>query len=205
MRERPISFSPDMVRAILEGRKTQTRRPVQLCDLMAIRRGDAEHYRGVPVTHTVERCLKDVGTAGLLELCPGLPGDRLWVKEPFREAGCTGVSAVGSGHVEMDADWLEYRADGHSDNCKWKPAIRMKREDSRILLEITNVRVERLQDIEGKREDVIAEGFDPRQMTFTGLPLDFAETWNRLYAKRPGLQWAANPWVWVIEFRRVEG
>ena len=166
MNEKPILFSGEMVRAILDGRKTQTRRVItekwQQC----------ESPEDQPQT--------------FVSWCPyGQPGDRLWVKETFAMA----IPAGASIHAERKP---VYRADGEV-VPKWKPSIFMPRWASRITLEIVNVRVERLQGIGGT--DAFAEG----GFTVT----QFIELWNSINASR-GYGWDANPWVWIIEFKRIE-
>ena len=146
-KERPIIFSGPMIRAILEGRKTQTRRIVK------------------------PNCLS--------KLSPyGRTGDRLWVRETW------GHNPEGPGYV--------YRSDGDFDmkfhGDRWRPSIHMPRWASRITLEVTGVRVERLQDI--NEEDALAEGVEHA----------FRSLWESING--PG-SWDANPWVWVVEFRRV--
>lgn len=173
MKERPILFSGEMVRAILDGRKTQTRRVIK--------------PQGEPYT------IEDVDVLK----CPyGIPGDRLWVRETFAD-----LRGMGFGHK-----WA-YRADtpegSESDRIRigygvrWKPSIHMPRWASRITLEITDIRVERVQDItyiDAKAEGVEYEkGYtDPREA--------FATLWNSINAKRD-YGWAMNPWVWIIEFK----
>jgi hypothetical protein len=195
MKERPILFSGPMVRAILEGRKTQTRRVVK-------RQGDMEfdpadpHFGPYWLSYATEADGEDAKVR-----CPyGVPGDRLWVRETFAEnAGTAGgivyradVGDSCHGVARLDLKCQEWTH--HVD--RWRPSIFMPRRFSRILLEITGVRVERLQDISD--DDCRAEGYDrshafPREW--------FARLWASING--PG-SWAANPWVWVVSFRRVE-
>ena len=199
MKERPIIFSDEMVRAILAGEKTQTRRvmkpqPVNLVDAIQ------------------------------WEKCPqGIPGDRLWVRETWAAPGY--LDHRKPSDIE---DWnpILYRADGFiarqfavdknwlsSMFGRWRPSIFMPRWASRINLEIVNVRVERLQDI--SEEDAKAEGVSAVMRDSGGcLPWGewveipsyydgFVETWDRINAKR-SCGWDTNPWVWVIEFQVKE-
>ena len=198
MTERPILFSAPMVRAILNGNKTQTRRVVKG---MALRWLRPDHF-------TPEfTALPENG------LCPyGQPGDRLWVRETFQRF-------TDDGEILYKADPAGFEAmnEYKRDECleaRWRPSIHMPRRFSRISLEITAVRVERLQEI--SEADARAEGamfHDGGQIGHSGWRHDysdvhadarssFARIWNNING--PG-SWDKNPWVWVIEFRRVEG
>lgn len=176
MKERPILFNGEMVRAILEGRKTQTRRVVKDCYLMG---GPPEDY--------------------LLSRCPfGQPGDRLWVRETFFSFRHARVFSTAS-HIVYRADYSGQQAEDDATECHgWKPSIHMPRWASRISLEITDVRVERLDDI--SNADCFAEGL-PSDTT-KGNRTWFSDLWEEINGKG---SWAANPWVWVIEFRKLEG
>lgn len=192
MKERPILFSAPMVRAILDGRKTQTRR--------------AAKPRGNPSTlldgsWSDEYVLDPDNRDWLMRDFPyGQPGDRLWVKEtffdttPFRDAPLFG------GRTSP----IAYRADGEFIGChKWKPSIYMPRSVSRILLEVTGVRIERLQNI--SEADAEAEGVDfLRQVPDADETLTARQLYECLWdgINRDG-SWDANPWVWVVEFRRI--
>ena len=212
MKERPILFSAPMVRAILAGTKTQTRRVVNLP-------ADAKHVcYWAPPSGRSESGYADPGVnywtpdpagetdSNHLNPCPyGQPGDRLWVREAFMhepadycwEASvsipCRPASTV------YRADYPEFKP-GEG----WKPSIHMPRHLSRILLEVTSVRVERLQDI--SEADAVAEGVD-----FAGhtdeIMHDYSpdERFSMLWESINGAgSWNENPWVWVVEFRRVE-
>jgi len=188
-RERPILFNGDMVRAILEGRKTMTRRVMK-------------HQPG-EVTAVGRPLFFQDGDTGrrVSPKCPyGQPGDHLWVRETFAdEAGDT---------RKYLGDHIYYRADGDGVDLQdgfWTPSIHMPRWASRITLEVTGVRVERLQDI--SEEDAQAEGAEPKLCT--GYPYHnppsthtngFCQLWESING--PG-SWDANPWVWVVEFRRL--
>ena len=191
MKERPILFSAEMVKAILDGRKTMTRRVCKYQPSMSVRKagsmwgikgGDALWHFGHKIVS-----------------CPyGQPGDRLWVRETF--GVCTFCGKVGAYRATPtgecgDACWACNRTIE-----KWKPPIFMPRWASRIALEITAVRVERVQDIGD--EDAEAEGLS---WCNAASPRDkFQCLWNSLNAKR-GYGWDANPWVWVLSFKRVKG
>jgi hypothetical protein len=219
VRERPILFSGEMVRAILEGRKVQTRRVFKEPE---------------PLSEGCEWCFHEA-TDGRWELgavhpngdgslhsylsCPyGRPGDRLWVRESI---------ALVSNHYEpshggawgRDYAASVYQADGEltlADAWPWKrhvlPSIHMPRGLSRITLEVTDVRVERLQEISG--EDAKAEGLSWVAPTY-GVPgvsqswhadprESFRALWDSINGGRSGCSWEDNPFVWVVSFRRVE-
>lgn len=186
MRERPILFSGPMVRAIIEGRKTVTRRvakPVKHPDLGNIYTPGALVLENEP-QHVIDRA------------CPyGQPGDRLWVRETFAVYGDKKMYAI------------HYRADRpHHVGQKgmgYKPSIHMPRWASRILLEITAVRVERLHEM--KAADYIAEGCPGGHDSIPGYNYSACpgEHFRHIWEATGG-DWAANPWVWVVEFKRVE-
>ena len=231
MRERPILFSAPMVLAILEGRKTMTRRALNERDL------------------AVFAAAADLGECGrFLEgesitpgdrknhsmLCRyGDPGDRLWVRETFQPILADGVDP-GAANYKTGSGWrasypatdgriefYDLNEEGLSDRCK--PAIHMPRWASRTLLEITSTRVERLQEI--TEEDAAAEGVelahpgtpsswykdyaaskaaDALQDPYHGLMPSAYDSFASLWASINGIDsWDANPWVWVVEFRRV--
>jgi len=201
MKERPIIFSADMVRAILEGRKTQTRRVVKG---LGSKLGD-EYMTELSNGELVET----------VTLCPyGQPGDRLWVRETWRP--CQTPTHGDSMCVEFAAS--DYCMAGHLttlNRTSWKPSIHMPRWASRIALEIVNLRVERVQDVSDA--DIEAEGVTVKHDTVppcgcidipnrgrvysTALGC-FAKLWDSINAKR-GYDWSSNPWVWVIEFKQV--
>lgn len=217
MRERPIPFSAPMVRAILAGTKTQTRRAVKPAPQMVTDRS-IRPWEG--------------DQAALLQLllqskrgCPyGEPGDQLWVREAFRftdvfdaDSPCrVGERCVNAGyrkpwaplHFEADgqrANWQHTGTpphDGPPQPGKLRPSMFMPRWASRILLEIISVKVERLQEISD--EDSLAEGIYPTSAgLYPGSPrAAYQKLWEQING--PG-SWAANPWVWVIEFKHEVG
>lgn len=209
MKERPILFSGSMVRAILSGDKTQTRRVVGH-DAFAICSDDEWSARKAhpDMPNPKFKFFDKAGRAFALKCPYGEPGDRLWVRETFAHffAGqspeaCMYLADAGTNRFmtakdETDAKekWTGF----------WKPSIHMPRWASRITLEITGVRVERLEVM--SRKDAIAEGMDnkgPLNDYGTGaIERDsFAKLWDSINAKKH--PWSSNPWVWVIEFRQV--
>lgn len=206
MKERGIIFNAEMVRAILDGRKTQTRRVMKVQPML---NGD----RWEVYSASVEKGNKSIPVTpwGSIENnCPfGKVGDRLWVRETWRkfdfsdECGC---SEYPCGCPENGA--IMYRATQDDGESKWRPSIHMPRRYSRITLEITDVRVERLNDI--SRSDAIAEGAPPSHPTIDAISREcgfpdfsrswFGQTWWHIYGKK---NWQDNPWVWVIEFKRI--
>lgn len=240
IKERGMIFNGEMVRAILEGRKTQTRRIMKPQPESCPRGG---HWWPSNVFKTMlhiegEMQNGEGGWGGLVgDACPfGDVGDRIWVREtwgcvsheldedgriqswtPDRPATAIHEMPFGngyySGHVIYAADgvftWGD--DDGYEDgrSC-WKPSIHMPRAASRILLEITDVRVERLNDISD--EDAKAEGvpksnkFPDTYLTpkgdFADADIAFQRLWESIYGEE---SWQDNPWVWAIEFKRIEG
>ena len=192
MKECPIIFNDEMVRAILDGRKTMTRRPVKgvMPDNGLWLKKPTKTRSGI-TTHVMD--------APKHGLCPfGAVGDRLWVQETFGDCGVRFV----------------YRADGAACQVKrWTPSIHMPRWASRITLEITDVRVERLQDItdgDARAEGVPEAGgllpeYPGTYLTpkgdFASARVAFQRLWESIYGDDG---WDANPWVWVIAFRRVD-
>jgi hypothetical protein len=186
--ERPILMSAPMVRAILDGRKTQTRRIVKP-QLIA--------QKGSLVTKAAE-IWQLFGWA-----CPyGSHGDRIWVKETWRVASvCDNVPIE---HIRGEKAYagIRYIADNPTDlSGKTRPSIFMPRWASRITLEITEVRVQRLQDI--CKNDVIAEGtpgFELEKTSEDEARACYRELWKSINGKG---SWEKNPWVWVLTFKRL--
>ena len=211
MKESPILFSGPMVRAILEGRKTQTRRVIKFPKHTYDPIGEASWIKSVHQDGGGNWVAWSTAEPGLAEFTKkaypngegfkclyGVPGDRLWVRETFAEAG--------HDLITYKADGTTRQVDRELDNktSQWRPSIFMPRWASRITLEITSIGVQRLQDI--TEADAIAEGVtlpsNPVTM-YPGIYRDaYAHLWDSLNAKR-GHSWATNPWAWVIEFRKV--
>lgn len=196
-REHPILFSGPMARAILEGRKSVTRRVVKPQPVV----GDGGCWYPEPPRKTAHRARHYANDAHLRkglarDFCPyGTPGDRLWVRETW------GKLDMGSVCYRAD-DEPAVPADG-----RWRPSIHMPRWASRITLEVTEVRVQRLQEI--SEEDAKAEGVEAVPFCKAGRPdgMEHVEAfeglWTDINGKRPGCSWDANPFVWVISFRRL--
>jgi hypothetical protein len=205
-KERPILFSGEMVRQILAGKQTQTRRVVFKNSCI------------IPPLNAY-RCVY------------GKPGDRLWVRETWATSvGCdtkkpSTLETPGNGYgwpVWFLADnsvwWRGAKAGGPSFTTrgKWRPSIHMPRWASRITLEVVNVRAERLKDI--SEEDARAEGVEKKRCQYdldepcrhckpycpANTIAQFKELWDSINGKKPGRAWADNPWVWVVEFKVAE-
>ncbi|AVG17804.1 hypothetical protein CFN79_19090 [Chromobacterium vaccinii] len=206
IKERPIQFSADMVRALLAGAKTQTRcivKPQPTVTEPQLRELDA-WIDGFTLSQQVDGAWQH----GFVDAqCPyGEPGDRLWVQETWRKVSAEcGCSEAPCG-CPKPGD-IVYRATQDDGDLKWRPSIHMPRAASRILLEVTNVRIEQLQEI--READALAEGVNSCE---DGLETDgyyyapeelYSMLWTKIYGwGNDG--WNANPWVWVIEFKRVE-
>jgi hypothetical protein len=197
-KERPIPFSGPMVRAILDRRKTQTRRVVKNPENYGCPTGDCPHG-------TQRECRQSMNESDVLADGPfGKPGDRLWVRESWYY-DIPPHKLPSKRPADFEPDHLYFRADGECcqqiPECqcaevgkpRWRSSFFLPRWASRITLEVTGVRAERLQDI--TEEDAIAEGF--------ASVAEFMAYWDTLNAKRS--PWSANQWVWVVDFKRVEG
>lgn len=226
MNEKPILFSGEMVKAILAGTKTQTRRMIktqppgwatfvqEIKSLLHCKPGwhpigifqwSEEQTPGEPLKSLRRWPYNNDEERDYAIPCPyGQRGDRLWVRETF---GITRCTDHGWNHgmfrgplpKEKPANYFPYYRATHNGVGNWRPSIHMPRWASRITLEITGVRVERLQDIsrgdamdEGCPFPNMAQGDDPRKW--------YADLWNSING--PG-SWDATPWVWVIEFKRL--
>mgnify|MGYP001282234237 CR=1 FL=1 len=236
MKERPILFNAEMVRALLDGRKTQTRRTVKprVEELIRCHAGDPGEECEVSFLHNTWQdddrkehgpewlCYaEDCPEEGVIPIgqCPyGQPGDRLWVRETWQGPLLEEGGDYPDGYHSPEC--CEYAADGGpapefvtpDDEVvqRWRPSIHMPRWASRITLEIVSVRVERLQEI--SEEDAKAEGIRRQQTTGwfsvpgvdgagTSARAAFALLWQSINGPD---SWDANPWVWVVEFKRVD-
>jgi len=201
MAEKPIIFSTEMVSAILDERKSMTRRVIRPQPYM-ITEGPTPQGSNWMAWYADGKC-SDLWPKHKI-------GDILWVRETW------GIATTGD--IIYKADYVDKKAP-LAEGAKWRPSIHMPKEVARIFLEVTNVRPERLQDI--TEEDALREGVHPWGLetqqrmdkwcrytlitdpgrttgTFRG---EFAAFWDHLNAKR-GYGWKENPWVWVIEFRK---
>lgn len=212
MKERPILFSGPMVRALLAGSKTQTRRVIKdqsigerFSHMTEDGRAHLE-WLGTPCCGTG---VWDVPEYSAQVACPyGQPGDRIWVRESFMPVPLE--AAPGPSQTPWS---IAYAAGGQTELLapssynptlynyeRWTPSIHMPRWASRITLEVTGVRVERLQDI--SEADALAEGV-PNSLHLSGGRFareNFAHLWWTIHGDDA---WAANPWVWVIEFNQT--
>jgi len=220
VKERPLAFTSEMVRAILDGQKTQTRRTLKWQPLDIIK---GKVIDGAQTWVTLDT--RDPNHGSIIKCRHGEIGDHLWVKETWCPVH---DSEFG------EEDWVDYRATPRYANpgvshpagwenapddpeaLKWRSSRFMPRWASRILLEITDVRVERLQEI--SQQDINAEGLwnyseeyreeicvwrDCKEAIERTRIKYFIELWDGINAKG-GHPWASNSWVWVIEFKRIE-
>lgn len=236
MRERPIIFNADMVRAVLDGRKTQTRRIMKVqpsadfCPMNMELETDfnARWYTPGMVDkdgylQPAKKQVFGVASEGEGYTCPfGAVGDRLWVRETWSEDFANyypndRVWYAADDDRRLDIEIVDGVRGIYSPESdvhvpfRWRPSIHMPRWASRITLEITCVRVERLQDI--NEADARAEGVEQlrggfwrhyqpgwtqHQLSARG---SFVTLWKSIYGEE---SWQANPWVWVVEFKRME-
>ncbi|EIX9650038.1 hypothetical protein AB1294_06245 [Klebsiella pneumoniae] len=247
MKERGMIFNGEMVRAILDGRKTQTRRIMKVqpesnqLGLLLIT--DSTKHSDIGKYHWAESNATGNHVRSKLFSCPfGAVGDRIWVRETWailgNEDGCCidweeklckadersaariyrasceqRPGNYGLWSIPDDADWKPHTKDYQYEGA-WRPSIHMPRWASRILLEITDVRVEQLNAI--SEEDATAEGVPPAGSLLPDYPgtfltpkgdfatakVAFQRLWESIYGEE---SWKANGWVWVISFKRVEG
>lgn len=213
MAERPILFQGAMVRAILDGSKTQTRRickPAQFYSMSRVVEVPDPQERGQ--VYNGSHFGDEDGEVQFASPYGGR-GDRLWVRESHWWFKDEPDHETGYFPPKLTIEDVEYRADGDDGRKVWRPSIHMPRWACRLVLEVTAVRVERLQDI--SEADAIAEGIElipgpePYPMwrhygkehtRVTPASSSYQSLWEQING--PG-SWAANPWVWVVEFRRV--
>lgn len=208
--EKPILFNTEMVQAILEGKKTVTRRPIKLDLGLADMDKNDPNFLMIPDEYGDYHNAKD--------LCKYQSGDILWVRETWAF-----IDNLGAG--VGDNQYYEYKADTNNPlpgnwpieekagTClRWKPSIHMPREAARLFLKVTDVRVERLQNITA--HECVLEGISSENVLvntpngdFSKYTINqFSKLWNSTVKKgeleRYG--WKANPWVWVIDFKRID-
>ena len=221
MKEKPILFSGPMVRALLAGTKKQTRR--------VVKPEGAHHvfqFRGTTAAAGADEPTGEWGWCGSERVindhirCPyGKPSDRLWVRETWSPdppcdgawaytawAGCREGQIAGVPERFRHPEYCNYAADWPHEPIIWTPSIHMPRWASRLTLEITDVRVERLQDI--NEHDAAAEGvatWAPGALSPDSLQADPSDQFRWLWGSINGpYSWDENPWVWVVEFTRID-
>ena len=204
MKEHPILFSTPMVQAILAGRKSQTRRIIKPQPHSSAREiVSSNQWKGKDFVARFKYDDQDIYEVTNLYRCPyGQPGDHLWVRETFSIIGTEVSRDPGSYAIIDEAPQYVYKGQKqpHIEKLlKWKPSIFMPRTASRITLLITDIRVERLQDI--SNEDAIAEGINMGETPCIEPMNAYAILWESINGKG---SWDANPFVWVIKFERIE-
>lgn len=223
MKERGMIFNGEMVRALLAGRKTQTRRPIKWRQTRATEIAEREDGSKWPWSEDAEN------VCDYWHPCPlGAVGDRIWVRETWQvihdyidENGIVDERRFARSIPIQRGNYWHPVYEEHFGNesredrgFPWRPSIHMPRWASRITLEITDVRVERLNSI--SEEDATAEGVPPAGSLLPDYPgtfltpngdfatakVAFQRLWESIYGED---SWKANPWVWVIKFKRIEG
>ncbi|MGR7031555.1 hypothetical protein ACU632_17135 [Klebsiella aerogenes] len=208
MTERGMIFNGEMVRALLSGRKTQTRRPVKF----------PVHDKNLGCELAGNELAGELSAGNYLNSAFGKPGDRIWVRETFRvHSRATDVATLVY-KASVRNSWTEQTHRVPVSVCnkpatpeKWTPSLHMPRWASRILLEITDVRVERLNsihDVDAMREGI--QNLTTCSHADFGIPgvvnaqhpvRAFQLLWESIYGAE---SWKANPWVWVVKFKRIE-
>lgn len=212
----PVLFNPDMVRALLDNRKTATRRLVKP-QPVSVMTEEERRNRALSGADPYGFCVGTLDT-DLLKNAPYRPGDILYVRETWRVQSARRFDADARIEFKAGGDMVRIQFPGRGDQYhsrreydafvarwaddRWHPSIHMPREAARIFLRVTDVRVERLQavmdDPPGPENQIVKEGCK--------YGCDFIATWERTIkpADRALYGWNANPWVWVIEFERCE-
>lgn len=198
MAEKPMLFNTEMVKAILDGRKTQTRRILKITTAPVLY-AEVTPPSSIQITKDCMAAVRwNSDVIGGFDLKPPyLPGDILWVRETWQyipESDTDGFYVYAADREEP-ADW------------KWRPSIHMPREAARLFLRVTSVRVQRLQNITSG--EAVAEGIKSNLRSPSEAAdalIAFEELWNSTLkpADLPLYGWGANPWVWVIGFVRIE-
>lgn len=205
MTERPILFNAPMVRAILSDKKTQTRR-IMKPQIGRVHVPDIGPLPAVKKRHGDGWWLWPNARENVLAECPlGQPGDLIWVREAWRVIDRADSFAPRELLATDRRIWFEADGAPAPPAGRYRPGMFMPRWVSRITLEITGVRIERLQDI--SEADAVAEGAEPILVPPDGgshpYREGFRDLWDGLNAKR-GAGWDVSPWVWAIEFKRLE-
>jgi hypothetical protein len=217
---RPILFSAPMIRALLNGTKIQTRRSIKpQPDLRPGEMlGPTRQRIDTAYWHWKDEWWWQDPQPSMIAKCPyGARGDHLWVREALDLWPGGAVYSADGEPVGVDRpDWGKESAFLESYSRSHVPSIHMPRWASRITLEITNVKVERLQDI--SYDDAIAEGIEPYpgnwpvrawmhygdRKALTNPIVSFETLWDSINSKKPGCSWQDNPWIWKIEFRHLK-
>ena len=199
---KPILFNTEMVRAILDGRKSCTRRICKDANEYVV--PDMDFFNADKRTYAVHNFADQEHTEQLSTAersCPICPGDILYVRETWYKTPLRYMYRADYSHTER------FYKDGKEVSIKWKPSIHMPKEAARIWLKVTDVRVERLQEI--TLEQICREGVEieyPYVLNGEEKIYAFSNLWNSTI-KKPDIDrygWDASPWVWVIEFERCE-
>jgi hypothetical protein len=206
MKEHPIIFSTPMVQAILEGRKTMTRRiikPQPECINNDLPKPMEDAIKELQILRKKGLNTIRIGTGGFIfPDCPyGQPGDLLWVRETWKSSGfnaeySTMVIVYKAGEYKVCVMPDEYPLFMQN---RWKPSIHMPKAAARIWLKVVNVRVERLQDI--SNEEARKEGVKEEDSVMGDFRPGFLKIWDKIHGPE---SWNLNPWVWVVEFERVD-
>ena len=195
---KPILFNTEMVKAILEGQKTVTRRCVKAksknaCGFFVTTRKSDGAFMGVYDYDENEMMYESPQTQ------PAYEGDIMYVRETWTKDNYRYMYRVNYSEIE------KFYRDGKEVQLKWKPSIHMPKEAARIFLKVTDVRVEQLQDMD--KMDALKEGIDNRLcINLSHALTKFKKLWNSTIKKSDIdlYGWDVNPWVWVIEFERIE-
>ncbi|MBD5546928.1 MAG: hypothetical protein HDQ97_05965 [Lachnospiraceae bacterium] len=193
---KPILFNTDMVRAILDGRKTVTRR---ICkDGNDYVEPDMSFYDANKRTYAVHNYANKEHTKKLSlaeRICPICPSDILYVRETYCPNYFDFTTQYGNGHG-YKADYDNAILSSNIPKPKWTPSLHMPKQAARIFLKVKDVRAERLQDMETIDDrNYISEGVKDKH--------DFIHIWDATVKDKEKYGWYANPWVWVIEFERI--
>jgi len=196
--EKPILFSTEMVKAILNGKKTQTRRIIRPhIKNRKIKNISWGKFPGSKGENWIVNYENDITNYFGYTKCPyGEIGDILWVRETWAQL----KKETGIRFAYKASDKYPF-GEKYIVKFKWRPSIHMPRVAARLFLKVKSIKVERLQDI--SEEDVLAEGIEKSIFPYQPMKPLFKKLWNSIKAKS-GFEWDVNPWVWVVEFDRME-